>query len=172
MKLLNTYNIFITKISKIGIMLFLLGLIFIINIFIFPVLKIPEEKLLDVRFHYTPREAIDYSQQLTKNDIKKSIIMHSIVDIIYPCVYTLFLSSIILYLKGGKRLVSIPLLIFTADILENLSIIFLLIIPNKIILFEISAYIGSAATTLKWLSVGTCFIIILFLGIKRLNKLH
>jgi len=172
MELSNIYYSFLNRFKNKWIILFLLGLILIINFFIFPSLKIPEEKILDVRLYYTPKEAIDYSQQLTQNGIKKSIIMHSTVDIIYPCVYTLFLSSIILYLKGDKRLVSVPLLIFTADILENLSIIFLLIIPKQSIFLKIPSYIGSAATTLKWASFGICFIIILFLGIKRLNKLH
>jgi len=170
MELLNIYCKFLNRYKNKWMMFFLLGLIIIINFIIFPALKIPEEKLLDVRLYYTPHEAVDYSQQLTKNDIRISIIMHSSVDIIYPCVYTLFLSSIILYLKGGKRLVSISLLIFTADILENLSIIFLLIIPNQSIFLKIPAYIGSAATPLKWASFAICFVIILFLGIKRLYK--
>ncbi|MCF6334875.1 MAG: hypothetical protein L3J12_03955 [Spirochaetales bacterium] len=140
------------------------------NLVIFPLLSVPEEKILDTRLFYTPREAGSYILQLDHENRRKSLIMHGTVDMLYPAIYTLLFSSIIAVLRGNPGLISLPLLILLADLVENLSIILLIAVSSKSALYNFFSITAALSTPLKWGLVGISSGIILFLLSRRIYE--
>lgn len=170
MKFFNQYAAFIKKITNIWILLSLLGLSLIFNIFIFPLFTVQEVKLPDTRFYYTPAEAAEYDLHLTENEKTDSILMHGTVDLIYPLIYTLLLSCIIIYLKGSKNLVVLPLAAFSADFLENLFIILILYLSKRNIFYTAFTIGASIVTPIKWCSIILSICVIIYLALRRIHE--
>ncbi|MCK5153913.1 MAG: hypothetical protein KAQ93_06095 [Spirochaetales bacterium] len=174
MNILKQYQVFISRIIKIRTFILLTGLIILINTLIFPLLNTQGVKLLDTRFYYSHEEAANYVLQLEQNEKLKSQFMHGTVDIIYPVIYTLLLSCIIFYLNGSIRLISLPLLVLAADLLENLSIILILIISRQNIFYTTFSTAASIATPVKWSLILVCLSVIIYLiiylAVRRIHE--
>jgi hypothetical protein len=170
MNKLKQYHVLIKNISKIRIIILLTGLIVLINFVIFPLLNTKEVKPLDTRFYYSHEEAADYHSQLEENDKIKSIIMHGTVDLIYPIIYTLLFSCIIIYLKGGPLLTALPLLTLAADIFENIFIILILSISQQNPLYTTLKIVASIITPLKWCFILISICVIIYLSIRRVYE--
>lgn len=170
MNILNQYQFLIKKITNIRIIFLLSGLILFINIIIFPIFNIQRDKPLDTRLYYTPEYASDYISQLEGDGKIRSMLMHGTVDLIYPIIYTVLFSCIIFYLKGNRKLISLPLLILFVDLLENSSIILALLFSPQSRLFKVFIITASISTPLKWGFVLLCFSVIMFLIIRRIYE--
>lgn len=168
--LLHHYSKFIKEKSSIPIVLILFGLVILINMVLFPLLSVPEEKILDTRLFYTPREAGNYILQLGQDDRRKSLLMHGSVDMLYPVIYTLLFSSIIAALRGKPRLISFPLFILLADLVENLSIMLLIAVSPESVLYNLFSITASVSTPLKWGLVGISAGLIVFLLTRRIYE--
>ena len=124
---------------------------------------------LDLLFSYSPQTAFDHIQSYGEQGRDAYIRFSSIVDTAYPVVYSL-LFIVIIYLLAARlwparvklhRLAFIPLSAFIFDLCENQSIIAMIkAYPERP---ENIAKIGSIFTSLKWISVGASFTIILVL---------
>lgn len=124
---------------------------------------------LDLLFSYSPQTAFahieSYGEQGRATYIKFSLI----ADTAYPIVYSL-LFMVIIFLLAAKlwpvrtkfhKLAIVPLAAFIFDLCENQSIVAMLKAypetPENI------AKIGSIFTSLKWISVGASFAVIIVL---------
>lgn len=166
------------KPSNIG---FLLLIILVFNFFLLPKL-IPvngggSESVmpLDLQFAYTPKMA--YQSISSYSDIirKSYIIGEMTLDIVYPLFYTLFLSfSIFLIYRNKKdnnslaiQFALVPYIILVSDFIENTGIVTMLSkYPEQLISV---AWGTSYFSTLKWVTVAFCFLLII---IGLLNNLR
>lgn len=170
MNIIKQYHKIINKIVSIWTLLILLGLFFLFNFIFFPLFITHEVKLLDTRFYYSYEEAADYVLVQDETEISNSLLMHSTVDLIYPIVYTLLLSCIIFLLKGSMNLISLPLLAFAADLLENIFIILILKISQQNGLYTILTIAASITTPIKWSILLLIICVIIYLINRRIYE--
>ena len=104
----------------------LFGLTLTFNFLIFPfVIPENEPQILDSRYSYNSQDITDYLSQLTREQKTNSAVIHLSVDIIYPVIYSLLLSTL-LFIPGRRlktKLCLFPLFIFATDIIENIEIV-------------------------------------------------
>ncbi len=172
MKHIQKYYSYIGRLSRTrGAWVVLLILVLLFNFVILPLL-VPskQEKLLDTRLHYTSRDVSQYLATLNSTRKTRSLIFHTTVDILYPVIYTLFL-SVLFYLTGSrhrKLFVLMPLTIFIFDLLENSGIVFLVAVSQTGgALYKSVITVTPLFTTAKWVCTGITVITLLFMVIKK-----
>ena len=121
---------------------------------------------LDLKFTHSPEVTYKTFNAMSSEQRKGYMIGELTTDIIYPIIYTLFLSFSLLLLFNGSRIIPIiPHGALIADVFENLSIFPLLkMYPKEI---DWLAWVSSIFTTIKWLFV---FISLLLLIAGLLRK--
>lgn len=138
------------------------------NLWILPSMM-PGEKPLDLEIFYTSDEAYAKINRFTPQ-IRESYRMGLMVsDMVYPLVYGALFSFLIFRLWQNEKLVIFPLGILLFDVIENISII------NILILFpEKSHFWGSLAgisTAIKWtFSALTILVVLSGIGKKIFLK--
>ena len=141
-----------------------------------PVNSAPSIKPLDLQFAYTPQMAYESISSYSDVIRKKYIIGELTVDIIYPFFYTLFLSfSIFLIYRNKKdrnslaiQFALVPYIILVSDLLENTGIVTMLFkYPQELISV---AWGTSYFSTLKWVTVAFCFLLIIVGLLNNLRK--
>ena len=156
-------------------------LIIFINVIIFPYalnqLKLAAPAAatpIDLEFSYTVDEVYEMieSYQEAGRKIYRQIEIQ--VDFLYPILYSITFILLLLtllkksYPKNPKmyRWALFPLLTFFADIFENIGILKMLdSYPEQL---EVVAAITSFHSSIKWLSIGGIFLLILFLSLRVL----
>jgi len=128
------------------------------NLWILPGMM-PGEKPLDLEIFYTSDEAYAKINRFTP-EIRESYRMGLMVsDMLYPLVYGALFSFLIFRLWQNEKLVIFPLAILLFDVIENISII------NVLILFpEKSHFWGSLAgisTAIKWTFSALTILVVL-----------
>lgn len=120
---------------------------------------------LDLKIIHGPEVTYNTFDAMSAEQQKRYMIGELTSDIIYPVIYTLFLSfSLLLLFKDFKTIPLIPYGAFVFDILENLSLVTLLkLYPQQI---DWLAWISSIFSTLKWLFVFVSLLLII-VGISR-----
>lgn len=149
----------------------LLGLIVFFNIILFPLFyTINEDNLiLDTQFSYTPEKAYKILADYTDEELKTYIIGELTVDLVYPIVYTLFLSFFIFKLSQKPTLSLLPLSILVSDFCENIGIVAIVnYYPQKL---PNIVSLTSLFTSFKWiLIVFSILFILVLLGTKLHNR--
>jgi hypothetical protein len=128
-------------------------LIFLLNYFM------PRSLALDVHFAYSSKEAYGLLESMGPNLRANYLLIIWILDSAYMVTYLLFFSSLIIKVLNSKYLAALPLLIFTLDLIENVTVTILLL--KYPIQSQVLGLIASFFTTTKWLSVGVFWIIFL-----------
>ncbi len=127
---------------------------------------------LDLSFAYSASDAFSRIAQFDGAGRQGYMVFLGTADVIYPIIYTVTLSFTAAYLakklalepRRAGSLISLPLIIFVFDILENFSISMLLwSFPVKIVPL---AWAASAFTTLKWVFVALVIAMILVLLLR------
>ncbi len=139
-------------------------------------------KMLDTRFTYTTQTVKTYLTSLNREERKREAIIHFSLDLIYPIIYTLLLSTTELILlnliinnTGGKItlklriwIVSFPLLIMFMDYTENIIVTIMLL--KYPVFYPHIAELSGIITTIKWSLVIFTTALIIFLGITYLTR--
>jgi len=163
-----------SKYASVKVSLFLLLLMIVFNAFIMPNLAGDQQAVpIDLQFAYSPERAYELINSYSAETRHNYMIGEMTMDVLYPIVYTLFLSITLLLLYPQKeKLALIPYVIFIADMLENTGIITMLYnYPTE--LYGV-AMATSVFSTIKWSVVGIAFLL-LIIGlvlalIKKLKK--
>ncbi len=169
------------KMAKPLNLVFLLLIVITFNFFLLPkLIPVNAEEAqsimpLDLQFAYTPQMAYESLHSYSNAIRKKYIIGEMTVDIIYPLFYTLFLSfSIFLIYKHKKdnnalaiQFALVPYIILVSDFIENTGIVTMLSkYPQELVSV---AWGTSYFSTLKWVTVAFCFLLII---VGLLNNLR
>ncbi len=142
-------------------------LIVVFNVLIMPSLAGKNNgktiELLDLQFAYTPERAFQLLDSYDGPTRKSYIKVELTLDIIYPVVYTLFLSfSLFLLFPREQKLALLPYAILASDIFENMGIVRMLLwYPDKSTALAIAT---STFSTIKWILVLVC-IALVFAGL-------
>lgn len=175
--------------GKVLILLFSAGLLFLL--FVFPyrnttlkILSGHECPTLDSNIHYGATEAYKLFGQLTYEGRQLYAWSEITADLIFPIIYVLFLSLLIVYIfqkcslnKPQQFLAMLPFLMFLFDYGENILIAIMLFdYPQE---HTAVAEVASVFTKLKWsffvLSLGailfglTCLVI---KSVRKIGKAH
>ena len=161
------------RMASLPLILFLLLVVAVFNLWIFPVhlgVISPDGdvSILDVRFGYRPGEAYQTLAAMGSEGRAEYLRMLAITDMVYPFVYgTLLILAASLFLKRALRpdsilrifnLVALDAILF--DLIENCCIIWLIIqFPTE---NNAVAWVASTAGIVKWLAVATSVVVILF----------
>lgn len=166
----NVISNFLNKNATWNSILILLGLLIIFNLLIFPLFYKTNQNntLLDLQFSYSSEKAYDILAEYNDKELKKYIIGELTVDLVYPIVYTLFISFLIFKLTKKNTLSLFPLLIMFSDYFENIGIVAIINylpqkLPNIVIL-------TSLFTSLKWILIAISILLILALLLTKLYK--
>lgn len=125
----------------------------------------------DTSFSFQVSELYRIVQLYGKEGRTFYIVMRWTFDIVWPAIYTLFLVSAISYLAGasktgfGYKVLYLPLLAVTFDLLENIfATIIMAIYPTMIDSFVYALFISSIA---KWIMIVISFILVIYLFLRR-----
>lgn len=120
---------------------------------------------IDLQFAYTPDEAYALIESYGEDVRKRYIIGELTLDVAYPITYTLMLSiSLFLIYQRSVKMGQLPYIIFLSDMLENMGIVTMLAnYPSQL---TAVAWVTSVFSTVKWLMVGACMIV-LIIGLIR-----
>ena len=130
--------------------------------------------LLDARFFYSPTEAQKLFEMLGSQGRQIYAITELSLDLIFPLIYGSLLAIFLIRMysgETGKNLIMLPLLVMSADLLENGTSAYLALSfdGNASTL----AWAGSIFTTTKWVSFFACLVIVLIgglIGVLRSGK--
>ncbi len=164
----------LAKYASVKMSLFLLLLLMVFNALIMPYLAGDSQAIpLDLQFAYTPEQAYELISSYSEDNRHRYMIAEMTTDIVYPIVYTLFLSlTLLLIFPNRGKIALIPYIIFIADMLENTGIVTMLYqYPKE--LYTV-ALITSVFSTIKW-SIVMVVTVILIVGfiralIKKIKK--
>ncbi|KAF0109055.1 MAG: hypothetical protein FD146_99 [Anaerolineaceae bacterium] len=143
------------------------------NFFILPAMSVPGEPplpILDLKFWYTPQEAYQAISLYSPQARQASVVMHLTIDVVYPLVYGLLLSLllVLVFRHAAPQHSQLPLLPWRAviaDYLENLGLAAMfLLYPSQ---FSLLSWATAIFTALKWIQVGFS-VLALFAGILLL----
>ncbi len=137
-------------------------------IFILPVMASPGGQslpVLDLRFWYTPQQAYEAIAQYSPEARQTAITSHLTIDVIYPMVYGLLLSLLLLVVyrhapaAQQSQLVLLPWRAVFADLFENIGLVVMFAIyPFR---YSLLAWLTTIFTALKWLQLGFSFLALL-----------
>ncbi len=155
------------KHASLRLSLLLFGLVVVFNVLIMPLLTGDKEVTpIDLQFAYTPERAYELIDSY--GDETRSIYARGEMtfDVVYPIVYTLFMSVTLMLLYPDKwKIAWLPYVIFAADIFENTGIIIML--KNYPEQLRSVAWITSGFSTIKWMLVGLVAVLILIGILKK-----
>ena len=122
---------------------------------------------LDLLFSYSPETAFTHVASYGEKGRADYIWFSQIVDTAYPIVYTLLFMVVISLLatklwparKGLQGLALVPLFAFVFDLCENQNIVSML--KSWPETNDKAAQMASLFTSLKWMSVGVSFAVVL-----------
>ena len=158
---------FLEKYASWKSILILIGLFIFVNAFVFPMLlDNPNNIPLDLQFSYSSEKAYQLLSNFSAADLQKYKIIELTVDVVYPIIYTLLLSFLIFKINSNAKLALFPFLILIADYLENTGIVILISNFPKELNSIVS--ITSLLTSLKWILVISCVLLIIFSAVRRL----
>ncbi len=166
----NFVSGFLNKNATWKSILILLGMIVIFNLLIFPLFHTTNKNniIFDSQFSYSSEKAYEILANYSNEDLTEYIIGELTVDLVYPIIYTLFISFFIFKLSKKYTLSLFPLLILFLDYFENIGIVVILNhypqkLPNIVT-------ITSIFTSMKWTLVAISILMILALLIMKLYK--
>ena len=166
----NLISDFLSKYSTWSSILIFFGLILLFSFLIFPLFHATDQKtiILDAQFSYSTEKAYEILAKFSDKELNKYMIGALTADFIYPIVYTLFFSLFIFKFSKKHRLSLFPLLILFSDYLENVGIVTIIhYLPQKLPNIVI---ITSLFTSIKWILVSICILIIVVLLLKKLYR--
>ncbi len=149
---------------KLSLILFLFVIIF--NVLIFPFFAHAKNaEPIDIHFAYSPEKAYELINSYSEATRESYMISEMTLDVLYPVVYTLFMSiSLILLFPSKEKVAWLPYLVFASDLIENTGIIVLLYnYPKE--LYNL-AIITSVFSTIKWL-LALLILMIMIIGLVR-----
>jgi hypothetical protein len=126
----------------------------------------------DMSFYYTVEELYEIAESYGKNGRDSYVRARFTFDLVWPIIYTLFLTSGIswLFSRSFKPVTKfreanlVPVMGMVSDYIENISAsIVMLRYPEKTPIFDIATII---ITPIKWVFVGGSFLI-LFVGLVK-----
>lgn len=147
--------------ASVKLSLFLLFLMIVFNVVIMPNLAGDTNAVpIDLQFAYTPQRAYELINSYSDETRHNYMIGEMTMDVLYPIVYTLFLSLTLLLLYPQKEKIAlIPYVIFIADMFENTGIITMLYnYPSEL---HGVALATSVFSTIKWSVVIVCFLLLI-----------
>jgi hypothetical protein len=120
---------------------------------------------IDLQFAYSPERAYELVNSYSEETRYNYMIGEMTMDVLYPVVYTLFLSlTLLLLFPKNQKLALIPYVIFVADMLENTGIVTMLYnFPKE--LYTV-AMLTSVFSTIKW-SVVAIALLLLIVGLVK-----
>ncbi len=146
--------------GKLALLLLLLVIFF--NVLIMPGMA-GEKSIepIDIQFAYSPEKAYSLIESYgdeTRAQYRKGLMT---LDVIYPVIYTLFISIALMVLfPGNYKLAWVPYLAFAADIFENAGIITMLsYYPQRL---NVVALVTSFFTTVKWILALVLVVVLLY----------
>lgn len=162
--------------------LILWGSVFLIfNIIVFPFFKnlmntSAQQYMLDLFFGYSREDAFLFLDRIGEDGRSVHLIATLAADMIYPFVYTIFLSFLLslmlkkLSITEGflSYLIFLPFVIMAFDFIENSAIAVMLVSFPEITEAMVKA--GSFAGMAKWCSTGFVLIVVLVLSVILLTK--
>jgi len=121
--------------------------------------------VLDLKFWYTPARAYEAISQYSPEARQFSVISHLTIDLVYPVIYALLLSLLLVVVfraapeSQKRQLPLLPWRAALADVLENLGLVAMFsIFPAQ---FPLLSWITTIFTALKWLQIGFTFLALL-----------
>jgi len=120
--------------------------------------------ILDLRFWYTPQQAYDTIAQYSPEARQAAVVTHLTVDFVYPLIYGLLFSLLILVVfmdaspERQSQLAIFPWRAVAADLLENVGLVVMfLIYPSQ---FALLSWITAIFTALKWIQIGFSLLVL------------
>ncbi len=171
-RLVHFLKVFFERYSRWFLIVILAGLILVVNLFLFPLFHPgnEERELFDSQFSYSVERAYEIVEPYNAKERQAYILGHLTVDLVFPVIYSLFLSLLVYRLSLNVSLSLLPFLGMAADFLENIGIIFLL--SNYSYLPPALVRLTSFFTSLKWLFLIISLInIFILLFMKLADKL-
>ncbi|MEH6910100.1 MAG: hypothetical protein V7459_05895 [Oceanicoccus sp.] len=159
-------NVPFSKYASVKASLVLLLLVAIFNAIIMPNLAGDQQAVpIDLQFAYSPERAYELVNSYSEKTRYHYMIGEMTVDVLYPIVYTLFLSlTLLLLFPKNPKIALIAYVIFFADMLENVGIITMLYnFPKE--LYTV-AMLTSVFSTIKW-SVVAITLSLLIVGLVK-----
>ena len=124
--------------------------------------------MLDLNFSYTSADVFKSFYQMGENGRYINLYSTLILDTIYPILYTsLILGAYVRLFKNNNLIFFIPITAFLLDIIENINITYMNL--NYLDLSEIQVMFTSMVTSMKWLTIITMILALVFGYLK--NKL-
>ncbi len=127
--------------------------------------------VLDLKFWYTPQQAFDAIAQYSPQACQAAVITHLTIDVIYPLIYGLLLSLLLVVVfrsassEQQRQLPLLPWRAVIADLLENIGLVVMfLLYPSQ---FPLLAWMTAVFTALKWVQI-VISILALFAGVLLL----
>ena len=144
------------------------------DFFVLPAMASPGGEslpVLDLKFWYSPRQAFQAISQYSPQARQASVITHLTIDVIYPLIYGLLISLLLIVVfrnasPGQQRqLPFLPWRAVFADYLENIGLVAMfLLYPSQ---FALLSWVTAIFTALKWIQIGFS-ILALLVGILLL----
>ena len=156
--------------------LILLALTLVIFFVIFPEINVDNQVTLDSRAYYSVNEAYEVISSYSQSGRNIYVATALILDIIFPILYSLlfgtfltfFLHDLIVHKNSWYFLRLFPFLGGLSDIIENISISFLIIqLPERI---PVIALLASLFTIAKWIFFVSSVVSIIIFGIRWLKR--
>lgn len=119
-------------------------------------------KLLDTRILYTPADVKELFHKLNKEGRQLYAATELSLDIIFPLLYGSLLAMLFVRVYNGdmgRKMILLPLLAMSADILENMMIAYLALNFNE--KESVLAWVSSIFTATKWILLLICVIALL-----------
>ncbi len=174
------FSAWLNQKSRSNLLLFLLFIVTpAFSVLVFPYFRalygLYDHAFLDTQFGFTPEFARAIMESYGDYGRKGVALITGIVDSVYPFVYGTFLALVISRLrianssvKRGQLLNLIPFVAVVFDFIENTGILLMIsIYPDQ---NTSIAWVTSFAGIMKWLLLGGCILIILYLLIVRYKK--
>jgi hypothetical protein len=120
-----------------------------------------QTRLLDTRIFdiYTPEDVRELFDALTKQGRQLYAATQLSLDIIFPILYASLIAILLVWLYDGeieKKVIILPLLAMSADLLENITVAYLAITYNE--KESVLAWASSIFTATKWALLFICAI--------------
>lgn len=138
------------------------------DLFVLPALASPggeDLPVLDLKFWYTPQQAFNAISEYSPQARQTSVVTHLTVDIVYPLVYGLLLSLLLIIVFRNatpvqqRQLPLLPWRAVIADYLENIGLVAMfLLYPSQ---FPLLSWMTAIFTALKWIQIGFSFLALL-----------
>ncbi len=159
-------NPFIERYASWRNVLILLGCFLVINVFLMLSLGgNPNLKPLDLEFGYNAARAYELLAAYNESERSVYLLIELTLDIIYPIIYSLFLSFVLFLLFANYRLAKLPLFLILIELLENTAIVVLLSnYPNP---HPTIANVAGVLTALKWLLALICLVLVVFGFVRK-----